>query len=484
MKACIKNLFSRLGGASCAAWVLPALIAGLGLISAGRVTAQTFTTLHTFTGSDGTGPQAGLILSGNTLYGVASSGGSSGRGTVFAMNIDGSGFTNLHSFSPITDGANPSGNLILSGNTLYGTATNGGNFLYGTVFKVNTDGSGFTKLHSFTGSYVSSPPGDGARPKAGLVLSSNTLYGVASGGGSIGYGTVFKLNTNGTGFMVLHDFIGSDGDLPIGGLVLSGNTLYGTAYDGFSSAASSNGTVFAINTDGTGFTNLHYFTGGGGSSSGFTNTGGAFPDAGLILSGDTLYGTTSSGGAGSGTVFALKTNGTSFTILHTFSANPLGTNEDGANPAGTLILSGTALYGAANLGGTLGQGTVFSLRTNGTFFTTLHSFSYSSDGTHPAELILVGNNIYGTANGGGSFGYGTIFSLSLPPPPQLTIIRSAENVIVRWPTNAVGFNLQTTTNLVPPAVWITNSPSPAVVNGQNTVTNLISGTQKYYRLSQ
>ena len=75
MKTHIKNLFTRLGGVSCVAWVLPALIAGLGLIPAGRVTAQTFTTLHSFTlpnnntNSDGAIPLAGLIVSDYTFMG-------------------------------------------------------------------------------------------------------------------------------------------------------------------------------------------------------------------------------------------------------------------------------------------------------------------------------------------------------------------------------------------------------------------------------
>src|SRR2546425_918651 len=127
MKRCIKNLF-----------LLPALIAGLGLAQAGRVTAQAFTTLYNFnptappsTGSDGANPYASLILSDDTLYGTATGGGSSGSGTVFAVNTDGTGFTNLHSFTTgsgsfpnITnsDGGNPLAGLILSGNTLFGTA--------------------------------------------------------------------------------------------------------------------------------------------------------------------------------------------------------------------------------------------------------------------------------------------------------------------------------------------------------------------------
>src|ERR1019366_7254105 len=66
---------------------------------------------------------------------------------------------------------------------------------------------------------------------------------------------------------------------------------------------------------------------------------------------------------------------------------------------------------------------------------------------------------------------------------NLTIIRSAANVILTWPTNATGFTLQSTANLVSPAVWTTVVPGPVAVNGNNTVTNPISGTQQFYRLS-
>src|SRR5437870_296133 len=114
-------------------FLLPALIASVGLILAGRVTAQTFTTLHSFTeladftelagtNSDGAYPRPGLILSGNCLYGTTYYGGSSGNGTVFKVQTDGTGFTNLHSFTarfgPLatnSDGGGPN-DLVLSGN--------------------------------------------------------------------------------------------------------------------------------------------------------------------------------------------------------------------------------------------------------------------------------------------------------------------------------------------------------------------------------
>src|SRR5437867_2898822 len=98
----IRNLF-----------LLPVLIAGLGVILVGRSTAQTFTVLHSFAGpDDGANLEAGLILSGNTLYGTAAGGGSSGNGTVFKVNTDGTGFTNLYSFTGGNDGADPTAGFL------------------------------------------------------------------------------------------------------------------------------------------------------------------------------------------------------------------------------------------------------------------------------------------------------------------------------------------------------------------------------------
>src|ERR1019366_8784218 len=96
--------------------------------------------------------------------------------------------------------------------------------------------------------------------------------------------------------------------------------------------------------------------------------------------------------------------------------------------------------------------------------------------------ILSGNTLYGTAEGGdSSAANGNVFSLALVFAPRLNIIRSGTNVIVTWTNMASGFTLLFTTNLVSPAVWTTNSPLPVIINGQNTVTNPISGTKKFYR---
>jgi uncharacterized repeat protein (TIGR03803 family) len=393
--------------------------AGNGTVFQDNTNGTGFSTLHEFTGgSDGANPSCSLILSGNTLYGTASGGGRAGNGTVFAVNT-GTAFRTLYafkesdSFGNNNDGAGPAGGLILSGNILYGTAEYGGCSGFGTVFKVSTDGTGFASLHDFTG--------DGALQLASLISSGNTLYGTAQACGSRGCGAVFRMNADGTAFTNLYEFTGgADGAGPEAGLTLSGSTLYGTAHLGGSAG---NGTVFKVNTDGTGFANLYEFTGG---------SDGRFPEASLIFSGNILYGTMSSGGsAGNGAVFAVKTDGTGFTNLHSFTvatedfSNSWGyeTNNDGIAPASGLLLSGNTLYGTASGGGTNGSGTVFAVNTDGTGFTNLHNFSAgdtnlsgfytNSDGAEPvANLILSGNTLYGTASGGGSAGTGTVFKVN------------------------------------------------------------------------
>ena len=131
-----------------------------------------------------------------------------------------------------------------------------------------------------------------------------------------------------------------------------------------------------------------------------------------------------------------------------------------------------------------GLGLILAGRVTAQNFTNLHNFTGGTDGSTPlAGLIVSGNTLYGTAHDGGGSGNGTVFSLSLPRP-QLTITPSGANVILTWQANAAGFTLESTTSLVSPAVWSTNSPAPVVVNGQNAVTNPISGPQQFYRLSQ
>lgn len=448
----------------------PIGFAWLGLITAGWATAQTFTTLHSFNRtSDGANPVAGLVLSGNSLFGRTIYGGSSGCGTVFRVNTDGAAFTNVYSFSNSTSVAGAG--VVLTGSSFYGTINLAGNLGFGTVFKINSDGTAFTNLYGFTGG------SDGAFPQAGLIVSGSTLYGTADTG-SPWSGTVFAIHTDGTGFTNLHKFIGTDGSRPAAALVLSGNTLYGSAQYGGSSDW---GVLFAVNADGTGFTNLHHFA----------YSDGAYPRGALILSGNTLFGTTAKGGvSGNGTVFAVKTDGSGFKILRSFAAGsgsyPSITNSDGVDPEAGLILSGKTLYGTTKYGGSSGAGTVFAVNTNGTGFKVLHSFSATSpypyrnsDGARPvASLMLSGNALYGTAYSGGSSGNGTVFSLTFPLP-QLTIIPVGTNMVLTWLTNSAGFDYSGFTLQSAPDLYgsFTNLPG-----ARSPYTNPITGGQQFFRL--
>ena len=135
------------------------LMLGLSFVLNCQAPAQTFKILHTFTETGGFGPNSTLVLSGNILYGTTYFAGTNGYGTVFAINTDGTGFTTVHGFTrgaPVStyntinsDGASPNGGLVLSGNRLYGTAFYGG-ITNGTVFALNTDGTAFTTLHTFS----------------------------------------------------------------------------------------------------------------------------------------------------------------------------------------------------------------------------------------------------------------------------------------------------------------------------------------------
>jgi uncharacterized repeat protein (TIGR03803 family) len=334
------------------------------------------TVLHSFTGSpnDGVRPVSGLIMdrAGN-LYGTTPSGGVTtsvcpvssfdavGCGTVFKVDPSGNE-TVLYTFTGMNgDGAQPfAGSLIMdSAGNLYGTTWFGGSANLGTVFKLDPPGHE-TVLHSF------SDLGDGQNPVAGLVMdSAGNLYGTTPNGGALGAGTVFKVDPSGNE-TVLYSFVGMNGQNsePFANLILdSAGNLYGTTLEGGNSS-SGEGTVFKVDPSGN-ETVLYTFTGMNG-----VNGDGTIRAAGLIMdSVGNLYGTTSeggsSGGSGEGTLFRLTPSGKE-TVLYSFT----GTNGDGTNPAGGLIMDSTGnLYGVTNSGGAAGAGIVFRLEPDFSFGT-------------------------------------------------------------------------------------------------------------------
>jgi uncharacterized repeat protein (TIGR03803 family) len=476
------------------------------LLLACSVRAQNFSTLWSFGSTNAGGvPLLPLIPGpGGKLYGSTTDGSTNFDGTIFSLNRDGSGFTNLYTFSAggvnpsfqntNTDGMNPYG-LILSGNTLYGAAQNGGTNGNGTIFSLQTDGSGFTNLYTFSASvnnqFFAATNSDGVSP-TGLVISGDTLYGAAFSGGTNGDGTVFSLSNGGDDFTVLYTFSDSDGSSPNASLLLSGGTIYGTTQHG---GANGNGAIFSFDTGANSFSNLYSFSASVNNGNyQFTNSDGASPIAGPVLGGQYLYGTAAGGGTnGNGTVYALNTNGNVCTTLYTFTNGP-----DGAYPQASLLLSGRHLFGVASDGGANSNGTVFVVQTDGAGFTNLYTFSpaaadaadgnsTNSDGTSPqGGLILSGDTLYGTAANGGVFGWGTIFSLTVPTaylPPVLAIHVSAGSLVISWPASATGYTLMSADSLSSSAVWNPVTITQVIANGTDTVTIPLTGQQAFFYLS-
>ena len=346
-------------------------------------------TLHLF-GSDwldGYQPHAALVsdTAGN-LYGTTRYGGggwdrcadtfTDGCGVVFklAPHSDGTWTESvLYAFCPdmyCLDGQDPAGLIFDHDGNLYGTTTHGGAYWWGAVFKLTPQANGSwteSLLHSFTSGE------DGGIPDAGLILDqAGNLYGTTTGGGTYGYGTVFRLTPSQDGSWtesVLHSFTGGeDGGIPYAGLILdqAGN-LYGT-------------------------------TGQGGNLK-------------------------HCNGIGCGVVFTLTPNANgSWTenVLHRFCA--ITNCRDGTGPQGTLTLDAAGnLYGTTVSGGLSGYGVVFKLarNTNGVWReTVLKHFPGGNPGMFPyAGLIFDGaGNLYGTTagewrNGVGWVG-GTVFEIT------------------------------------------------------------------------
>ena len=303
------------------------------------------------------------------------------------------------------DGAEPWNGLISdSGGHLYGVTYVGGASGSGTVFELIYSGNSWTE-HIL---YSFKGGNDGGGPLCELIMgSSGILYGTTNYGGTSGSGTVFELVYSGGSWSehVLYSFKGgSDGAFPEAGLHLSSDLLYGTTVAG---GTYNSGTAFELSQSGGVWTEsvLHSFGGSGD---------GSFPYAIPVESpkGE-LFGTTESGGAsGNGTVFELTQSGGGWTetVLHSFDGGSDGANPyDGLRRGATGTLYGTTFYGGdTGCYKNLGCGTVFELTKSGGLWseTVLHSFGASGhDGkyAHAAIILDKSGNLFGTTTGGGAY---------------------------------------------------------------------------------
>lgn len=331
------------------------------------------------------------------------------------------------------DGTTPNALILSRDGYLYGTTFTGGDFGYGTVFRISPDGVE-TVIHSFgRGS------DDGANPKGLIQGSDGDFYGTTTNGGiqncvratvqiagppgkyidSTGCGVLYKINARGE-VAILHYFSGgTDGQQPIPTLVEVGNgEFYGATDTG---GIVNNlcdvdgcGLIFRVTTGGQ-KTTVHPF--GAISADGFRPIGLTLGTDGI------LYGTTAVGGAQSqGTVFTVSAEGT-YTILHAFGS--LGSGA-AAYPYGSLVEGSDGnFYGASRYGGIgrfdlceLGCGTLYRISPTGAE-TMVYAFSETANGAFPNGAVPEGSliagsdgNLYGLTSYGGA-GWGVIFKSTL-----------------------------------------------------------------------
>lgn len=355
----------------------------------------TYKVLYTFTGgNDGAWPAGNLVADtqGN-LYGMTSAGGPNGAGVVYKLAPDGTQTVLFH-----FNGAN--GNLPMAGLTpdaagnLYGVTETGGKYGWGNVFKLTPEGV-LTSLYDFGGTN-----GDGLNPVCQLVWGANgELVGTTVNGGTGAVGTVFSVSLDGKG-TILHSFAssGAEGKYPpAGAAVDAAGNVYGVTH---TAGGGNSGTVWKVDTAGA-FSVLYTLD----------NQSGYFSHAALTVGPDqSLYGSTQGGGAsGYGTIFRVNPDRT-LNVLYSFTGG-----ADGGAPNAPLMLDRKGdLYGTTQGAGGAFSGTIFSLATDGTF-KTMYSFnSTGSTGAYPAAGVIRDPAagllwLYGTTYAGGANGSGVIF---------------------------------------------------------------------------
>ncbi|MDE1163525.1 MAG: hypothetical protein PW792_16500 [Acidobacteriaceae bacterium] len=261
----------------------------------------------------------------------------------------------------LIDGANPTTRLLqTSDGTLYSTTSAGGLSKGGTLFKINPDGTGYTQLHSFNGTTL---PGttlvDGLSPTAtDIVQASNgAILGTTLTGGASGYGIIYNYSPATATYTVQHSFGGST--QPV--LYSYANGLVEGSDGGFYGSASTTTTnidsYYRLSPDATTLSTIYANT----SSTGPVEVFGSL----LLASDGNLYGASSAGGSnGLGLVERLGQDGSGFSVLHQFTGGALSgtTQTDGASAVGGLLQGSDGnFYGTTYAGGSTGGGTIYNL---------------------------------------------------------------------------------------------------------------------------
>ena len=305
-----------------------------------------YSKLYDFGGSpDGKEPMGSLFFDGTWLYGTTWGGGANPNnqsGTVFKIMPDGSNYQKLHDFAGGIDGSNPNASLISDGTYLYGTTGSGATMNFdGCLFKIKPDGTSYSIIVPFASSL-------GRIPCGSVFYDGTYLYGTLStgGGGGGGGGTLFKVMPDGTGFTDFYTFFGSlNGSGPMGDLISVGSYLYGTTYGG-GNAMGGWGTLFKIQPNGSNFLSAFSFN---------SFMDGQNPVGSLVNDGNFLYGMTNLGGSNNkGVIFSIDYT-TVGIAEQTHLSNGISISPNPNNGKFTLYIKDDALECALEVYDALGQ---------------------------------------------------------------------------------------------------------------------------------
>ncbi|MFN0173182.1 MAG: choice-of-anchor tandem repeat GloVer-containing protein [Saprospiraceae bacterium] len=330
------------------------------------------------------------IVAQTELWGLTNFG-AAGYGSIIKLNTDGSGFAN---FVFETQGVNPQADLLEWGGKFYGMTPLGGSNGYGVLFEYDhaAGGSGaYTVKHNFDNT-------NGGQPNGSLIASGGKFYGMTLTGGSHGHGVIFEYELAGGGlgiYTVKHNFDNTNGGYPYGSLIEWGGKFYGMTSQGGSDGL---GVLFEYDPAGAGIYTVKHF---------FDSNGGYYPNGSLVVSNGKFYGMTLRGGVSNGGVlFEYDPAGAGiYTVKHFFDSN------GGYYPYGSLIVSNGKFYGMTSEGGS-NAGVLFEYAPatggNGTYMVK-HHFDYTSGAVPRGSLIESDGKFYGMTNAGGIGGDGVIF---------------------------------------------------------------------------
>lgn len=357
---------------------------GLGSISKYDIATNSLTSVHSFSIVDGTNPTGSLLQVSNGLfYGLTLNGGLNGLGTIFSFDPISQTYLKLYDFNEAS-GSRPFGSLIqATDGRLYGLTSQGGTNDKGVLFSYDVNTNGYTKHHDFTGT-------DGANPYGSLLQASNgLLYGVTPYGGTdpqnqpTGAGVLFSFNIITGTYLVLQNFGAQTGHKnPFGTFVESNGNLYGYAqrFQGDIGVFH----IFRYNLSANIFSTAYSSASSFGPLFAATGSTGSLYKA----SNGVLYGFDQAGGQFSrnGGIFSFTDGPVSLTPLVEFAnfqyRGTAAATVFGATPQGNLMqASNGILYGVTSLGGTYGQGVIFSYNVSTGTYTKLQDFNGANGGS-------------------------------------------------------------------------------------------------------